>query len=297
MQQLRAWIERVAQSAAPVLLQGASGTGKELVAQALGSLGARRGQPFVALNCGALSAELAQSELFGHERGAFTGAAGARAGAFLTAQGGTLFLDEIGDLPLNLQVQLLRVLESGEVRRLGATHSQRVQVRIIAATHRDLAQEVRRGRFREDLFFRLHVLVGHVPSLNQRREDIDELATHFLKQDAIPERAATLTPAALLKLQAHDWPGNVRELRHVLWRARIYAAGREVDANHIEFAAPLSRQKKAMAAVRPLRIYQHRAIMLALKRHRGNRTHAAASLGLSRATLHRRLLELGITKA
>ena len=300
MQALRRWVVRIAPHAAPVLLLGPSGSGKECVAQALARLGQRRQQPFVVLNCGALAPQLVQSELFGHERGAFTGAVQAHPGAFAAADGGTLFLDEIGELSLAVQVQLLRALESGEIRRLGATGCRRVQVRLIAATHRDLSAEIRRGRFRQDLFYRLHVLPYQLPTLAQRQEDIVPLAQYFLQRQACGSPAplpTTLAAAAAKKLCHHDWPGNVRELQHVITRAAICAAGTQIQAADIVFAAPATATPR-LPTPAPLDVWQRRQqrrILLALRCHRGNRTCAARALGISRATLHRRLRELGLT--
>jgi DNA-binding NtrC family response regulator len=219
MREIYAVIERIAPTDATVLLQGETGVGKDLVARTLHSLSPRRDQPFVVVDCGALSPGLVESELFGHEKGAFTDAIQSRAGAFEVAQGGTLFLDEVGELPLDLQPKLLRALESREIR-VGGLRPQKVDIRVVAATKRNLRTEVERGHFRQDLFFRLAVVVIHVPSLRDRREDIPQLVDHML--DGIAALHGTrphLPPRARQILQAHDWPGNVRELRNVIERA------------------------------------------------------------------------------
>jgi DNA-binding NtrC family response regulator len=220
MRRLADQVRRLARHALPVLIAGESGTGKELIARALHAEGPRRARPFVAINVTALPRELVESELFGHERGAFTGAHVRREGAFAEAQGGTLFLDEIGDLPLEAQPKLLRALDGYEVRRVGgAGGGQRADVRVIAATHARLEQRVARGDFRRDLYHRLECFVLTVPSLRERRGDIAAIARELLRQLARDVGPRGLTPAALARLAAHDWPGNVRELRNVLCRA------------------------------------------------------------------------------
>jgi transcriptional regulator with GAF, ATPase, and Fis domain len=221
-------LERIATSDATVLLEGETGTGKDVIARSIHGASPRKGQPFVVVDCGAVSYNLIESELFGHERGAFTGAVAARAGAFETAGGGTLFLDEVGDLPLEVQPKLLRVLESREFRRVGGNRPMKSDARIVAATKRNLRDEVERGKFREDLYFRLAVVPVTVPPLRVRREDVPALVDHFLeaakKRDP---RVANVTIGLETRnaLAAHDWPGNVRELRNVLDRALYVAAG------------------------------------------------------------------------
>lgn len=244
MTQLLGALDRLAPSVAPVLVTGESGTGKELVARALHYTGPRRNSPFVAINCGAIPENLFEAELFGYQRGAFTGAVASRAGAFESADGGTLFLDELGEMPLHMQVKMLRVLETGEVTRLGSNEARRCNVRFVAATNRKLESEVRAGRFREDLFYRVSVCPIGIPPLRDRPEDIPPLATHHLEQIARREQRAParLTAAALEKLLSHRWPGNVRELANALERAVLLAEQGAIDAVHLllpEDAAPL----------------------------------------------------------
>jgi DNA-binding NtrC family response regulator len=234
MRRLATQVRRLARHALPVLVAGESGSGKELIARALHGEGPRRSRPFVAINVTALPRELVESELFGHERGAFTGAHARREGAFAEADGGTLFLDEIGDLPLDAQPKLLRALDGYEVRRVGATGGgHRADVRVVAATHARLDQKVARGEFRRDLFHRLECLVVSVPPLRERRGDVAAIARELLRHLAREVGPRTLTPSALARLAAHDWPGNVRELRNVLCRAAdaTSTVGRGAAAN------------------------------------------------------------------
>jgi DNA-binding NtrC family response regulator len=292
MQEVFDRVPRLAGSTEPVLVTGESGTGKELVARGLHEASGRSG-PFLALNCGALSATLVESELFGHVKGAFTGAIADRKGAFEATRGGTLFLDEVGELPLELQPKLLRTLETRTVRPVGGTAEVPVDVRIIAATHRNLDAQVRRGEFREDLFHRLFVLSVRIPSLRDRPEDIVPLAQHFLREQ--PGDHA-LTPAAELRLRQHRWPGNVRELRNAIIRA-IYAAPRGViEAHHIEFSttafaasAPDARRDANLDEQ-----HQRERMIAALAESGGNRSEAARILGVSKSTFFDRLRRFGI---
>jgi len=237
LQQLLHQLDQLAPAQTPVLITGESGVGKELVARALHFSGPRANEPFIAINCGAIPESLFEAELFGYQRGAFTGAVNARAGAFEAAHNGTLFLDEIGELPASMQVKMLRVLETSAVQRLGSTESKKVNFRLVTATNRTLEEEVKQGRFREDLFYRIHVFPVHVPPLRDRPEDIPPIVTHHLSAIGLRENrpALRLTPAALEQLLAYPWPGNVRELVNLLERAVLLAEHRVIDAEHIIF--------------------------------------------------------------
>ena len=275
----------------PVLIMGESGTGKELAAQGLHEHSPRAPGPFVPINCGALPAHLLESELFGYEKGAFTGASERRDGAFQQAHGGTLFLDELGEMPTTAQTSLLRALSGGGVRRIGSFVPEYPDVRIIAATNKDLVQMVREGTFREDLFFRLETLYVELPPLRERGEDIELLARHFAR-DA--EVTATITPDALATLRAHGWPGNVRELRNVIRRA-IFTESHRIDAHHLVF-----HQLSGITAAPTRAPFEDRAkspdyIRAALQQNQGNRSAAARDLGVSRSTLLHRMKKLGIS--
>jgi DNA-binding NtrC family response regulator len=256
--------EKAAGSAIPVLIEGESGVGKELVARAIHGTGSRRTKSFVAVNCGALPENLVESILFGHEKGAFTGATERHTGKFVEADGGTLFLDEVGELPGPAQVKLLRALQEGEVEPVGGRKSVKVDVRIISATNRDLISDVKAGRFREDLFYRLHVFPISVPPLRLRRDDIPELARHFLMRIAAEEgkRIRAISPSGLALLAAHHWPGNVRQLENAVFRAVVLADGDEIGIDEFpqvaaqvssdaESAPPLLEPSPAMAASWP----------------------------------------------
>ncbi len=227
MRQVKAMGERAARSSIPILITGESGVGKELIARALHGASDRAGKPFVAVNCGAIPENLVESILFGHEKGAFTGAAEKRLGKFVEADGGCLFLDEVGELPLDTQVKLLRALQEGEVDAIGSKRPIKVDVRIISATNRDLAQAVREGRFREDLYYRLNVFPIEAPALRERREDIPALVDHFVRRFNVEEGKGVVgaTGEALELLTAHDWPGNVRQLENAVYRAIVLADG------------------------------------------------------------------------
>ncbi|MEM1022060.1 MAG: sigma 54-interacting transcriptional regulator [Myxococcota bacterium] len=277
-------IPRLARSMEPVLVHAESGCGKELVAQAIHAESERNGA-FLALNCGALSAQLVESELFGHVKGAFTGALADKKGAFEAAAGGTLFLDEVGELPLELQPRLLRVLENRRVRPVGATQEVPVDCRIVAATHRNLESAVREGRFREDLFHRLFVLSLSIPPLRRRREDISVLATMLLEQSGAE---AGLSPEAENKLLAHDWPGNVRELRNVLVRAVFARESGDLGPEHIRFS------QDAFGMQAPSKEGERERFVRALAATGGNRSEAARMLGISKSTFFDRLRRHGI---
>jgi len=283
---------------APVLVMGETGTGKELVARAIHRNGARAARPFVPVNCGALPEGLLESELFGHVRGAFTGAVVDKRGLFEEARGGTLFLDEIGEMSKALQVRLLRALELGEVRPVGSARATTVDARVIAATHRDLERAVSEGSFREDLFYRLHVFVIRVPPLRERREDIPLLAAHFLAGFAARGRgAAALTSAAVAALATHDWPGNVRELENTLERLVAEARGGTIDVPDLP---PVFRERPAaleeplFSGLPSLQELEKRYLRHVLAEVRGNRSRAAEVLGIDRRTLYRMAERFGI---
>ena len=304
-------VRKVAPLKTTVLLTGESGTGKELVARALHELSPRAAAPFVAVNCGAIPAELIESELFGHVRGAFTDASRDKKGLVAEADGGTLFLDEIGELPAALQVKLLRFLQEEEVRRVGDTRSEKVDVRIVAATARDLARAVQEGEFREDLFYRLNVIGIRLPPLRERPDDVPPLVAHFLAKHRPLRRGAPISgvaPEAMEALVAHRWPGNVRELEHVLERAVVLAEGDEIreedlpDELRASARAPgttpgalppgLGGDLSIKRATRELEAY---LIRQALERTGGNRTRAAELLELSYRALLYKIKEYGIS--
>ncbi len=310
-------VGRLAASSVPVLITGESGTGKELVARAIHAAGPRAAAPFVAVNAAAIPRELLESELFGHERGAFTGAVEARPGRFREASGGTLFLDEIGDMPLDLQAKILRVLQSGEIAPVGGRTTVAPDVRVLAATHRDLDAEVAAGRFREDLLYRLRVVPLHIPPLRERPEDIEVLARHFVDRYAgeLGSCARHLAPATLERLEAHPWPGNVRELENAIKRALVLATGEVLAPEDFaflggagagaggadDFEAALAAEAERALGERPgealrelVTRVERRVIDAALARTRGNQLRAAALLGINRNTLRKKISELGL---
>ncbi len=310
---VRKLIERVAKSDAAVLVRGETGTGKELVARAIHEGSSRADGPLVAVNCGALPEHLVESELFGHRKGAFTGADEHRAGLFEVADGGTLFLDEIGELPRSLQSRLLRVLESGEIRRVGDNHPITVDVRLVCATHRALETMAKEGEFREDLLFRINTFEITVPSLRDRKDDIPALVDHFVRRGRpqTPPRAETIDNEALGLLLAHDWPGNIRELANVIEHALVLCDDLPVRAEHLPGrfrqlvpVTPVKRQTDSASVAqhqtatpsvdRPktLREMELEAILEGLERNGGNKPKTAEELGVSLKTLYNKLHQL-----
>jgi DNA-binding NtrC family response regulator len=303
-------IEKVADTDITVLVRGASGTGKELVANALHYRSPRRGKPLVKMNCAALSRELVESELFGHEKGAFTGAVARREGKFEAADGGTLFLDEVGDMPLETQAKFLRALQEREFERVGGNAAIRVDVRVVAATNQDLEGAVRAGRFREDLYYRLRVVELAVPSLAERREDIPLLVDHFLRQAAarFQRPVRPLSGAASRACVAAEWKGNVRELRSAVEQALLLSSGEEIGVEDLfpgeapaanpppaggdPAAAPASFREAKAAAVES---FERAFLLAALRRHDGNISKAADEIGMYRQNLQQKMRELGIT--
>ena len=300
MRELLALVRRVAPHASTVLVTGETGSGKELVARALHRLGPRTGRAFVAVNCSAIVETLFESELFGHVRGAFTGATEHRVGLVERAHAGTLLLDEIGELSPAMQAKLLRVLETGEVTRVGATDPRRFDVHVVAATNRDLAAEVRAGRFRSDLFYRLNVVDLRVPSLRERPEDIWLLANAFVRQAAtrFGRPVIGLDARAMPLLAAWDWPGNVRELRNTMERAVMLAEGPLVTCEDLCWRnlrpAPASAAVPGLRVVRRIDDLEREVIAQALAQTRGNKKEAARVLGISRRALYRRIEKFGL---
>jgi DNA-binding NtrC family response regulator len=320
MRELFARLEKLARSDATVLVTGETGAGKELVAEALHDNSPREKGPFVVLDCGSIPPNLIESELFGHERGAFTGATGSYAGAFERANGGTVFLDEIGELPLNMQPKLLRVLERKEVRRVGGTKTIEVDVRIVAATNRDLGVEVNRGRFREDLYYRLAVARVHVPPLRDRKDDLPLLIEHILATTPGGE-AAQIAQETIDLMMKHDWPGNVRELRNVIERAVLLAESPENEDSLRRAPAPVPRSEPSvtvtpsqtatstdaqmtvpvdvtipfkMAKQNVISEFERRYISRLLAQHDGNISAAARAAGIDRMSIHKMLHRLGL---
>ncbi|HAT2611929.1 TPA: sigma-54-dependent response regulator transcription factor ZraR [Kluyvera intermedia] len=283
-------IALVAPSDATVLIHGESGTGKELVARALHASSGRSHRPLITLNCAALNESLLESELFGHEKGAFTGADKRREGRFVEADGGTLFLDEIGDISPLMQVRLLRAIQEREVQRVGSNQTLSVDVRLIAATHRQLAEEVSAGRFRQDLYYRLNVVTIDMPPLRQRREDIPPLARYFLQRYAERNRKTVLgfTPQAMDMLIHYEWPGNIRELENAVERAVVLLTGEYISERELPLAivgTPVSGRPLDGNLIQPLVEVEKEAILAALEKTGGNKTEAARQLGITRKTL------------
>ncbi len=319
MQQVRALIERVARGMAPVMIHGESGTGKELVARALHDVSSRCEQPFIAVNCGAIPEQLLEAEFFGHRKGAFTGASEDRLGYFQSAQGGTLFLDEIGDLPLAMQSKLLRAIQERSVRQIGGVTEQAVNVRVVSATHKDLALEVQEGRFRQDLFYRLNVIQLRLPPLRERLDDLAPICASVLAriaQDAGVWPAPQLSDEALAVLARQAFPGNVRELENLLHRAVTMADGERIDSDDLGLdddalgdSGWQALEPAAAAAAAPapatdtelpgdlvayLDAVERQVIVQALEQHRFNRTAAGTALGLSLRQMRYRMARLGI---
>jgi len=289
-------VERIGPADANVLITGENGTGKEVITRLLHSISSRRSKPLISLNAGALAEGVFESELFGHVRGAFTDAKSDRVGRFELADGGTLFLDEIGNVPLNLQAKLLRVIETGEFERVGSSKTQKVNVRLLSATNADLHAEVAQGKFRQDLLFRLNTVEIRLPSLRDRLEDIPVLAEHFLKVHRERYRRPILgfTPEALDALRHHLWPGNVRELDHVIERAVLMSTGNMVTAFDLALEATPDARMSARLEEMSLEDAERLLIKKALARFEGNANRAAEALGLSRSALYRRLQKYGL---
>ncbi len=331
MERLMAQVERVAASETRVCILGETGTGKELVARTLHERSARKDEPFVTLNCAAVPAELIESELFGHEKGAFTGAGARHAGKFEQADGGTLFLDEIGDMPLPMQAKLLRVLEEGEIERVGGEKATKVDVRVIVATHRNLDELVRQGSFRQDLYHRIYVFPLALPPLRERADDIALLAEHFSQQVAQQNgwKPKSFAPEAIAELQHYAWPGNVRELRNVVERLLLLANGDQIDASTVRLALPSSTGFQPVRAIAngqapfasaqrqapfasaqggrgpaptmndgPLaarvEAFERTTILTELERQKHHMTNTAKALGLERSHLYKKCQQLGI---
>jgi DNA-binding NtrC family response regulator len=311
MQRVFDMIRKVADTDLNVLVRGASGTGKELVAQALHQRSARAQRPFVAVNCAAISRELVESELFGHEKGAFTGANQRRAGRFEAAHTGCIFLDEIGDMPLETQAKVLRVLEERRLQRVGGNQSIDVDVRVVAATHRDLEAEVRRGNFRSDLYYRLKVIEITLPPLCERLSDLSSLVEHFLVRlaERLGREKKTIGSAALAALARYHWPGNVRELRNVVEQAAVLAAGASIGVDDLPalLGAEATPARAAISGTpiaagasfaeakkRAVEEFERNFLLAALRQSAGNVSKAAAAIGMVRQSLQQKIRELGL---
>jgi DNA-binding NtrC family response regulator len=301
MQEIFATIERVAPSRATVLLTGESGVGKDLIARAIHFHSPRKDKPLVKINCTAIPENLMESELFGYEKGAFTGAQTSKPGKFEQADSGTVFLDEIGDVPAAIQVKLLRILQEREFERLGSNVTRHIDVRLVAATNQDLRAALEQGTFREDLYYRLNVVPINIPPLRERKQDIPFLANHFVRKLA-PDtgcRVESITDAAMERLIAYHWPGNVRELENVIERSLVMANDTQLDAADIKLeSAPRARQQSGDPHFLPegltLDQYEQEIIREALKRADGNKSQAARLLGLTRNALRYRLTQMGL---
>ena len=307
MTRLLAQIDRVAASETRVCILGQTGTGKELVARAIHEKSQRREGPFVTLNCAAVPAELIESELFGHEKGAFTGAAGRHIGKFEQAEGGTLFLDEIGDMPLAMQAKLLRVLEEGEVERVGGDKAIKVNVRVVVATHRNLQELVAQNAFRQDLFHRIYVFPLILPTLRERKEDFPDLVGHFARQVARQNgwKEKEFLGEAIKALERYDWPGNVRELRNVVERLVLLAEAEKISAEDVQQVLPASHPDSGAGdetsvpeatgtLARQTEAFEKAVLLGELRRHNFHMTNVARSLGLERSHLYKKCQQLGI---
>jgi DNA-binding NtrC family response regulator len=301
MRQMFDLVERVAGADAAVTIFGETGTGKELVARALHRLSGRRDAAFIPVNCSAIAESLIESELFGHEKGAFSGAERLRKGAFEEAEGGTIFLDEIGELPLDLQPKLLRTLELGEVKRVGASRPLTVNVRVVGATHRDLRAQVRARKFREDLYYRLCVVPVTIPPLRSRRSDVRALAEHFVVRAAPRGLSLRLSDEAIAKMEAYDWPGNVRQLRNVIQRALLFRGeGLAVPASAIAFddarggAGAAGDDDTLYVRGLSMEDLEREVIRLSLRRHHGKRAAVVKELGIAKSTVMKRIAQWGL---
>ncbi len=304
MKKLVAQIERVAASETRVCILGETGTGKELVARAIHEKSPRREQPFVTLNCAAVPAELIESELFGHEKGAFTGAAAKHVGKFEQAEGGTLFLDEIGDMPVAMQAKLLRVLEEGEVERVGGDKPIKVNVRVVVATHRNLEELVKQNAFRRDLFHRVFVFPLTLPPLRERPEDFAELAAHFAGQVAAQNgwKEKIFAADAIVELRKYGWPGNVRELRNVVERLILLSADENITAADVRLILPTSESAPTASAggavtgtlAERTEAFEREVMLSEIRRHNFHMTNVARALGLERSHLYKKCQQLGI---
>jgi DNA-binding NtrC family response regulator len=302
MERLMAQVERVAASESRVAIQGETGTGKELIARTIHQKSARHAGPFVTLNCAAVPAELIESELFGHEKGSFTGAATRHVGKFEQAASGTLFLDEIGDMPLAMQSKLLRVLEEGEIERVGGDKPIAVDARVVVATHRNLEEMVRQGSFRADLYHRIYVFPIALPPLRERAEEVPTLAEYFAVQVASQNgwRLKHFSPESIEILQRYAWPGNVRELRNVVERVLLLSGGEVITAEEVNLALPAARNGEAASSAgsgplaQRLESFEREVLLAELRRHHHHMTNTARALGLERSHLYKKCQQLGI---
>jgi DNA-binding NtrC family response regulator len=301
MRRVMAQIERVGPTASRVYIHGETGTGKELVARALHECSPRKKAPFVTVNCAAVPAELIESELFGHEKGSFTGASARYLGKFEQAHGGTLFLDEIGDMPFGMQAKLLRVLEEGEIERIGADHPITVDVRVLTATHRNIEELVQKSQFRQDLYHRIYVFPLMLPPLRERMDDIPALVEHFSRQIALQNswKPKSFTSEAIEELSSYDWPGNIRELRNVVERL-LLLADEEVARKTVQSGLPFSArsissaQSTGGALSERMEAYEREVVKMELERHHYRMTETAKALGLERSHLYKKCQQLGI---